>query len=235
MHLFYTFLHNNSEGMFLCLPQQLLRVEWGTVYFLGLFLCPSCSQWLSVHESIILGELEDKKCKVHGPIHYQKLRVDGKLTQCMTRDRVVFVDLPNLPLPRFMRFHTFGARVFHFVQENASQGPVCSNCLQDGHHKSYCTNEKVCRVCRQVQHMHYTCPSTAGSEVARLPSTPSEPAVRRKERNVTAQSQGPGEKRATSLESRFSENKQYDDDFIHLTKRPHPHPSCPPSKRLVRV
>ena len=32
-HLFYTFLHNSSEGMFLCLPQQLLRVEWGTVYF----------------------------------------------------------------------------------------------------------------------------------------------------------------------------------------------------------
>lgn len=108
---------------------------------------------LSVHESIILGELENKKCKIHGPIQYQKLRVDGKLTQCMTGDRVVFVDLPNQPLPRFMRFHTFRARVFHFGQENASQGPVCSNCLQDGHHKSHCTNEKVCRVCRQVGHI----------------------------------------------------------------------------------
>ena len=39
IHLFYTFLHNSSEGMFLCLPRQLLRVEWGTVYFVLLF-CP---------------------------------------------------------------------------------------------------------------------------------------------------------------------------------------------------
>ena len=171
---------------------------------------------LSVHESVILGELENKKCKIHGPIIYQRLRVDGKLTQCLTGDRVVFVDLPSQPLPRFMKFHTFKARVFHFGQESASQGAVCSNCLQDGHHKSQCTNEKICRLCRQVGHMQITCPIAAENEVPRIPSKPTEPAVRRKERNDTVSSQGGSEKRVTSRPithvSRFRDSEQQDDE-----------------------
>ena len=59
---------------------------------------------LSVHESVIQDGLESMNCKIYGSVMYPKLRVDGKLTQCLTGDRVVYID-PPIPAPS--KIHTF--------------------------------------------------------------------------------------------------------------------------------
>ena len=127
---------------------------------------------LSVHESIILDEFESKNLKVKGPMMYPKLRVDGKLTQCLTGDRVLYVEPPTQPIPRFVRFHSFKARVFHAGQPDAQSEVVCSHCLQAGHHRSRCNNEMVCRLCRNVGHMQSKCPTAAATERTPLAAKP---------------------------------------------------------------
>ena len=67
---------------------------------------------LSVHESVIRDGLESANCKIYGPITYPKLRVDGKLTQCLTGDRAVYIDPPPQPLPRYMHFHSLEPAFF---------------------------------------------------------------------------------------------------------------------------
>ena len=62
---------------------------------------------LSVHESLILDELEKLKYTVIGTMTYQRLRVDGRLTDCLTGDRVVYIEQPSQPLPRDMTFGIF--------------------------------------------------------------------------------------------------------------------------------
>lgn len=119
---------------------------------------------LSVHESVIMDEFEKRNYKVNGPIMYPKLRVDGKLTQCLTGDRVVYIDAPTQPLPRFMQFQNFRARVFHHGQPDPESNVTCSRCLQAGHHRSKCSNQVVCRLCKKVGHMQSMCPTTAGKE-----------------------------------------------------------------------
>ena len=69
---------------------------------------------LSVHESVIIDEMERRKCKVIGKIMFQKLRVDGKLTECMTGDCIVYIEHITSSLPRLVTFGPFKRRVFHF-------------------------------------------------------------------------------------------------------------------------
>lgn len=117
---------------------------------------------LSVHESVIRDGLESANCKIYGPITYPKLRVDGKLTQCLTGDRAVYIDPPPQPLPRYMHFHSFRARVFHHGQPNSEAAITCSRCLQTGHHRTKCTNQMVCRLCKNTGHIQNSCPAAAG-------------------------------------------------------------------------
>ena len=131
---------------------------------------------LSVHESIILDELEAKNCKINGHVIYPKLRVDGKLTQCLTGDRVLYIDPPTQPLPRFMRFHSFRARVFHHGQPTTEANVTCSQCLQAGHHRSKCNNEMVCRLCKNVGHMQNVCPTVSVTDKQQRSSKPKTPA-----------------------------------------------------------
>ena len=117
---------------------------------------------LSVHESVIQDGLEGLNCKIYGPVLYPKLRVDGKLTQCLTGDRVVYIDPPSQPLPRLIRFQNFRARVFHHGQPNPEASITCSRCLQTGHHRTKCPNQLVCRACRKTGHVQNACPAGIG-------------------------------------------------------------------------
>ena len=114
---------------------------------------------LSVHESLIIAELEKLKYKVVGPVIYQKLRVDGQLTDCLTGDRVVYIQQPSKALPRIMTFGLFKARIFHFGQFASSNqaSVVCSRCLNEGHHRSQCNSPVVCRRCKQPGHLQLQC------------------------------------------------------------------------------
>ena len=111
-------------------------------------------------------------CKIYGSVMYPKLRVDGKLTQCLTGDRVVYIDPPSQPLPRFIRFQNFRARVFHHGQPNSEASITCSRCLQTGHHRSKCANQLVCRSCRKTGHLQNACPAAIGEKQRFEPTTP---------------------------------------------------------------
>ena len=114
---------------------------------------------LSAHESLIIDELERMKYKVMGSVIYQRLRVDGQLTDCLTGDRVVYIEQPPTPLPRNMNFGLFKAKVFHFGQipSTTRSTVVCSNCLSEGHHRSQCGSPVICRRCKQPGHIQQEC------------------------------------------------------------------------------
>ena len=114
---------------------------------------------LSAHDSLITDELGKLKHKVVGPVIYQRLRVDGQLTDCFTGDRIVYIRQPSTPLPRNMNFGLFKAKVFHYGQlpSTTSSTVVCSRCLDRGHHRSQCSNPVVCRRCKQPGHLQLQC------------------------------------------------------------------------------
>ncbi|XP_041484289.1 uncharacterized protein LOC121430923 [Lytechinus variegatus] len=114
---------------------------------------------LSAHDTLIADELDKLNCKILGPIIYQRLRVDGQLTDCFTGDRVVYIQPPPKPLPRFLTFGPFKGKIFHFGQIPSTQRStvVCSRCLSEGHHRSLCSNPVVCRRCKQPGHLQMQC------------------------------------------------------------------------------
>lgn len=88
----------------------------------------------------------------------EKLRIGGKLTNCETGDRIVIVKSSTLkdPLPRFMSFGKFKAKVIHKGQIK----PVikCSKCLEVGHNIQACTNDWMCTQCNESGHKRGNCP-----------------------------------------------------------------------------
>lgn len=92
----------------------------------------------------------------------EKLRINGKLTNCETGDRLVSVKASSLkePLPNFMVFGLFKARVLHTGQKIGSPpDKKCSKCLQSGHRLSECENDLVCRKCKMSGHKEIDCPT----------------------------------------------------------------------------
>lgn len=114
---------------------------------------------LSAHDSLIIDELERLKYKVLGTVSYQRLRVDERLTDCLTGDRVVHIQQPSTPLPRIMNFGLFKGKIFHYGQLPSTTRPkvVCSRCLSEGHHRSQCSGPVVCRRCNQPGHIQQDC------------------------------------------------------------------------------
>jgi hypothetical protein len=120
---------------------------------------------LSADDGVIKRVLTLKGTEVISLIR-EKLRVDNKLTNCETGDRLVIVKSSSLkePLPTFMTFGTFTGRVFHPGQPKYSTNkPLkCSKCLEDGHTFSNCTNDWVCTVCKMSGHKRSSCPGEEG-------------------------------------------------------------------------
>ena len=115
---------------------------------------------LSVHNSVITDELEKQKCKIRGKVVYQRLRVDGLLTDCLTGDRMIYIERPSFSLPRMMAFGLFKGRVYHPNQNVLDPDKVtCSNCLTTGHHRSRCSAPVVCKRCKSSGHYARDCPN----------------------------------------------------------------------------
>ena len=121
---------------------------------------------LSVGDDQIKATLQTMKYTVRGDITRQQLRVGGKLTSCLNGDRIVYIDPPSQPLPRFLVIsNVFRARAFHAGQPEKRDSVIvtCSKCLESGHHASTCQNEVKCRSCKQSGHYSYTCNATSAT------------------------------------------------------------------------
>ena len=87
----------------------------------------------------------------------EKLRINGKLTNCETGDRLVTVKTSTLksPLERFMHFGQFKAKVIHKGQ--IIKTLKCSRCLEVGHTIHTCKNNVKCLSCGQSDHKKGEC------------------------------------------------------------------------------
>ena len=126
-------------------------------------------------------------------VYREKLRIDGKLTNCATGDRIFIIKSATLkePLPRFMEFGRFKGRVIHPGQvsgdKSANNRTVkCSKCLEDGHRFSQCENDWTCRACHKSGHKESECthqeiptedPSSSDSSSTESDSEPEESVV----------------------------------------------------------
>lgn len=90
----------------------------------------------------------------------EKIRINGRLTNCENGDRIVIVKSTSLQeaLPNSMTFGLFTARVFHAGQKTGSPVDIkCTKCLQVGHRANQCSNDWVCRQCNKPGHKQAQC------------------------------------------------------------------------------
>lgn len=87
----------------------------------------------------------------------EKLRIDNKLTNCETGDRIIIVRASSMkePLPRFVQFGQFKAKVIHKGQVNTAL--KCTKCLDQGHTIHNCTNDWKCSQCMNFGHKKGEC------------------------------------------------------------------------------
>jgi hypothetical protein len=113
---------------------------------------------LSVEDGVITRPLILKGIEVIKSMR-EKLRYNGKLTNCETGDRLLTVKATTLqtPLPRTMMFGKFIGRIIHTGQNNEPRTPKCRKCLEDGHVAHECQNEWKCLTCLQSGHRKGEC------------------------------------------------------------------------------
>lgn len=119
---------------------------------------PSTKLWIddvpiSVADSEIEFTLKKLGCELRSEIKKERARdADSKLTRFLTGRRFVFITTPHKPLEKNTTVGFFVARLFHKEQKMAQKMVKCSNCLEEGHHKSVCEKEVVCQTCRKPGH-----------------------------------------------------------------------------------
>ncbi|MEW8547307.1 MAG: hypothetical protein AB2693_27685 [Candidatus Thiodiazotropha sp.] len=119
-----------------------------------------CDLPLSADDSIITQALLMKNYEIVGDVTKEKLRVDGKLTNCNTGDRFVYIKRPSEPLHRELQAGRFKVRVYHYgqVTTRSSEPAICGRCLGE-HSTAGCMNDWVCRGCKGSGHKILDCPN----------------------------------------------------------------------------
>ena len=97
---------------------------------------------LSVDDGIISRTLILKELEVISMMR-KKLRINGKLVNRETGDRIVTIKTSILkePLPSFMAFAQFTGKVYNPGQDNNKKKCKCSKCLEEGHTFKTCVND----------------------------------------------------------------------------------------------
>ena len=117
---------------------------------------------LSADDGQIHRTLTLEGCNIEG-IFREKLRVDGRLTNCDTGDRLVISKPLPHPLPRSLQIGKYWGRIFHPGQvetdnQNRENNKNCHKCLKPGHFMYQCKSDWVCRSCNQKGHKMEDCP-----------------------------------------------------------------------------
>lgn len=94
----------------------------------------------------------------------ERLRINNKLTNVETGDRIVLVNANSLkePLHRFVNIGKYKAKVIHRGQNKAPK-VKCGKCLQSGHATDSCRNDWVCTLCKISGHKKGECPMNTKS------------------------------------------------------------------------
>ncbi len=106
----------------------------------------------------------------------------GGLTRWLTGRRFVYIRIPDRALPEKISIGSATATLYHREQKNKPENSTCSRCFTKGHLASSCTNDIVCRTCKQPGHKsgHPSCPlptdSNSSSTVVNRPQTSGTPA-----------------------------------------------------------
>ena len=110
---------------------------------------------LSADDGQITRAITLKGCTVSN-LYRQRLRYEGRLTNCETGDRILTVTNMEAHLPRTMIIGKYRAVVVYRGQPDDRK--ECTKCLQKGHNSTECQNEVVCRQCQQTGHISSECP-----------------------------------------------------------------------------
>ena len=117
---------------------------------------PATKEWtdnvpISVADSEVEEALVTVGCELRSPIKLERARdADKKLTRFLTGRRFLFVTVPPRPLEKSLRVNIFTAKLYHKEQKQVTAFCLC--CLTQGHYISVCTNEIVCRECKEAGH-----------------------------------------------------------------------------------
>ena len=87
-----------------------------------------------------------------------RLRVEGRLTNCETGDRLIVCKKFEKQLPRTLQIGKYLAKIFHYGQSTNTEHFLCNKCLQKGHTIRECHNEWTCRRCNKSGHQMLQCP-----------------------------------------------------------------------------
>ena len=105
----------------------------------------------SYSNDAIMRNLTQLGVKSRSSIKMEKARGrDNKLTDWANGRRVLWISLPEKPLPKSVRMGDFWAHLYYREMKNTNN--KCFNCLQEGHRAANCTSEVVCRSCKQSGH-----------------------------------------------------------------------------------
>ena len=117
-----------------------------------------CDVPLSVHDCEIVNAVRHLGAEIIGDCQKEKLRVNGKLVNCLTGNRRLEIKIPRDPLPRYAAINDFKAKLFHYGQPE-TKDVICSNCHDKGHYIATCRNKTRCSLCRQEGHTKDSCPT----------------------------------------------------------------------------
>ena len=120
---------------------------------------------LSADDGQIHRALTLQGCEIQG-LFRERLRVNGKLTNCETGDRLVISKTLDNPIPRNLQIGKYMGKIFHAGQpefQNRNHDPqannrTCHKCLKPGHFMYECPNDWVCKRCKQSGHKAIDCP-----------------------------------------------------------------------------
>ena len=120
---------------------------------------------LSVEDGVITRELILRGLEIISASR-EKLRINGKLTNCETGDRSIIEKTSSLkdPLSKFMSFGKYQGRIYHRGQ--VKRVIKCSKCLEDGHRVATCPNDWKCTSCLKSGHKKAECGGTSDESEA---------------------------------------------------------------------